>query len=261
MRKVRLFPYEQICFGNVAKVKNCTIMKATTSTAIASTSTVSTNANNVDSQSVSVLTTVQFMSFVEAYPLSNVVLRDRKRDRYIVLKRVQLYAAKAIPTVDECKNAWRATFFNTWLMKFTIDEYANKDLKCGNLFRNLDRFDVQMYLAGKKVFDTADDNLDLVEGKVGLTPKSKTREDFVTLKALKAHCYKIADSAWMMRSIDIHVSKRLAELAKEEATGKQAGKQTGKENGKNKKVKSVQVSVSEVPNVAEKSTTQLEEAA
>ena len=65
----------------------------------------------------------------------------------------------------------------------------------------------------------------------------------------------------MMRSIDIHVSKRLAELAKEEATGKQAGKQTGKENGKNKKVKSVQVSVSEVPNVAEKSTTQLEEAA
>lgn len=232
-------------------------MKATTSTA--------TVTKNVDSQNVCVLTTVQFMSFIEAYPLSNVVLRDRKRDRYIVLKRVQLYAAKAIPTVDECKNAWRATFFNTWLMKFTIDEYAKKELNCGNLFRNLDRFDVVMYLAGKKVFDTADDNLDLVEGKVGLTPKSKTREDFPTLKSLKAHSYKVADSAWEMRNIDFYVSKRLSELMKEEAAEKQVKKekQAGKGKKKNKKIEDVQVPVIKASNASgvTESGSQLEKAA
>lgn len=197
-------------------------MKATTtstSTAasnfsvIAPTSTVN---NNVDSQNVSVLTTVQFMSIIEACPLSNVVLRDKKSDRFIVLKRVELFAAKAIPTKDELLNAWKSMYFNTWKMKFEIEKCSHESLKSGNLFRNLDRFDVAMYLAGKKVFDTAEYNLDLVEGKVGLTPKSKVREDFTTNKELKAHCYKVAESAWKLLNIDTLISKALVDAEKEE---------------------------------------------
>lgn len=173
-------------------------MKATTSTAASNFSVIaptSTVTNNVDSQNVCVLTTVQFLGLIEAMPLSNVVLRDKKSDRFIVLKRVELFAAKAIPTKDELLNAWKSMYFNTWKMKFEIEKCSHESLKSGNLFRNLDRFDVAMYLAGKKVFDTAEYNLDLVEGKVGLTPKSKVREDFTTNKELKAHCYKVAESA------------------------------------------------------------------
>ena len=206
-------------------------MKATTTststaaskfTVIAPTSTVSTNANNVDSQNVCVLTTVQFMALIEAMPLSNVVLRDKKSDRFIVLKRVELFAAKAIPTKDELLNAWKSMYFNTWKMKFEIEKCSHESLKSGNLFRNLDRFDVAMYLAGKKVFDTAEYNLDLVEGKVGLTPKSKVREDFTTNKELKAHCYKVAESAWKLLNIDTLISKALVDADKENTEAKEA---------------------------------------
>lgn len=195
-------------------------MKATTSSAttIASTSTVN---NNVDSQNVSVLTTVQFMSIIEACPLSNVVLRDKKTDRFIVLKRVELFAAKAVPTKDELLNAWKSMYFNTWKMKFEIEKCSHESLKSGNLFRNLDRFDVTMYLAGNKVFDTADYNLDLVEGKVGLTPKSKVREDFTTNKELKAHSYKVAESAWKLLNIDALITKALVDANKEEKETKE----------------------------------------
>ena len=204
-------------------------MKATTtstSTAasnfsvIAPTSTVSTNANNLDSQNVSVLTTVQFMALIEAMPLSNVVLRDKKSDRFIVLKRVELFATKAVPTKDELLNAWKSMYFNTWKMKFEIEKCSHESLRSGNLFRNLDRFDVAMYLAGKKVFDTAEYNLDLVEGKVGLTPKSKVREDFTTNKELKAHCYKVAENAWKLLNIDTLISKALVDADKEDKEAK-----------------------------------------
>lgn len=202
-------------------------MKATTTSttasnfsAIASTSTVTNN--NVDSQNVCVLTTVQFLGLIEAMPLSNVVLRDKKSDRFIVLKRVELFAAKAIPTKDELLNAWKSMYFNTWKMKFEIEKCSHESLKSGNLFRNLDRFDVAMYLAGKKVFDTAEYNLDLVEGKVGLTPKSKVREDFTTNKELKAHCYKVAESAWKLLNIDTLISKALVDADKENTEAKEA---------------------------------------
>lgn len=129
-------------------------MKATTTSTAASNFSViaptSTVTNNVDSQNVSVLTTVQFLGLIEAMPLSNVVLRDKKSDRFIVLKRVELFAAKAIPTKDELLNAWKSMYFNTWKMKFEIEKCSHESLKSGNLFRNLDRFDVAMYLAGKK---------------------------------------------------------------------------------------------------------------
>lgn len=193
-------------------------MKATTSTTTAfnSSTIASTTANNVDSQNVSVLTTVQFLALIEAIPLSNVVLRDKKSDRFIVLKRVELFAAKAVPTKDELLNAWKSMYFNTWKMKFEIEKCSHESLRSGNLFRNLDRFDVAMYLAGNKVFDTADYNLDLVEGKVGLTPKSKVREDFTTNKELKAHCYKVAESAWKLLNIDTLITKALVDADKED---------------------------------------------
>lgn len=201
-------------------------MKATTTSTsttasnfsvIAPTSTVN---NNVDSQNVSVLTTVQFLGLIEACPLSNVVLRDKKSDRFIVLKRVELFAAKAVPTKDELLNAWKSMYFNTWKMKFEIEKCSHESLKSGNLFRNLDRFDVAMYLAGNKVFDTAEYNLDLVEGKVGLTPKSKVREDFTTNKELKAHCYKVAESAWKLLNIDTLITKALVDADKEDKEAK-----------------------------------------
>ena len=132
-------------------------------------------------------------------------------------------------------------YFNTWKMKFEIEKCSHESLKSGNLFRNLDRFDVTMYLAGKKVFDTADYNLDLVEGKVGLTPKSKVREDFTTNKELKAHCYKVAESAWKLLNIDTLITKSLVDAEKEEketaevkpeketkAKGKETAKPTAK---------------------------------
>lgn len=171
---------------------------------------------NVDSQNVCVLTFVQFAALIEACPLSNVVLRDKKTDRFIVLKRVELFASKAVPTKDELLNAWKSMYFNTWKMKFEIEKCSHESLKSGNLFRNLDRFDVAMYLAGKKVFDTADYNLDLVEGKVGLTPKSKVREDFTTNKELKVHCYKVAESAWKLLNIDTLITSALVDAEKEE---------------------------------------------
>lgn len=199
-------------------------MKATTSTTAASNFSViaptSTVNNNVDSQNVSVLTTVQFLGLIEAMPLSNVVLRDKKSDRFIVLKRVELFAAKAVPTKDELLNAWKSMYFNTWKMKFEIEKCSHESLKSGNLFRNLDRFDVAMYLAGNKVFDTAEYNLDLVEGKVGLTPKSKVREDFTTNKELKAHCYKVAESAWKLLNIDTLITKALVDADKEDKEAK-----------------------------------------
>lgn len=201
-------------------------MKATTTSTAASNFSViaptSTVNNNVDSQNVSVLTTVQFLGLIEAMPLSNVVLRDKKSDRFIVLKRVELFAAKAVPTKDELLNAWKSMYFNTWKMKFEIEKCSHESLKSGNLFRNLDRFDVAMYLAGKKVFDTAEYNLDLVEGKVGLTPKSKVREDFTTNKELKAHCYKVAESAWKLLNIDTLITKALVDADKENTEAKEA---------------------------------------
>lgn len=183
---------------------------------------------NVESQNVSVLNSVQFFSLLEAIPMSNVVLRDKRVDRYIVLKRVQVFAEKGTPTKTELLNAWKSMYFNTWKMKFTIEEIGNKDLKCGNLFRNLDRFDVLMFVASELVFDTAQFNLDLVEGRVGLTPKSKTSEDFPTNKALKTHCYKVAESAWKMLNIDSLVSKSLVEAEKEMSANQ------AKDNGKDK---------------------------
>lgn len=199
-------------------------MKVTTTSTTASNFSViaptSTVNNNVDSQNVSVLTTVQFLGLIEAIPLSNVVLRDKKSDRFIVLKRVELFAAKAIPTKDELLNAWKSMYFNTWKMKFEIEKCSHESLKSGNLFRNLDRFDVAMYLAGNKVFDTAEYNLDLVEGKVGLTPKSKVREDFTTNKELKVHCYKVAESAWKLLNIDTLITKALVDADKEDKEAK-----------------------------------------
>lgn len=212
-------------------------MKATTSTTAFNSSTIaSTTANNVDSQNVSVLTTVQFLALIEAIPLSNVVLRDKKSDRFIVLKRVELFAAKAVPTKDELLNAWKSMYFNTWKMKFEIEKCSHESLRSGNLFRNLDRFDVAMYLAGNKVFDTADYNLDLVEGKVGLTPKSKVREDFTTNKELKAHCYKVAESAWKLLNIDTLITKALVDADKEEKEAKvtEAKEVKGKAKAKTK---------------------------
>lgn len=206
-------------------------MKATTSSAVtfnSSASTVTTNANSVDSQNVSVLTTVQFLALIEAIPLSNVVLRDKKSDRFIVLKRVELFAAKAVPTKDELLNAWKSMYFNTWKMKFEIEKCSHESLRSGNLFRNLDRFDVAMYLAGNKVFDTAEYNLDLVEGKVGLTPKSKVREDFTTNKELKAHCYKTAESAWKLLNIDTLITKALVDADKEDKEEKESKEAKGK---------------------------------
>lgn len=205
-------------------------MKATTSTTTAfnSSTIASTTANNVDSQNVSVLTTVQFLALIEAIPLSNVVLRDKKSDRFIVLKRVELFAAKAVPTKDELLNAWKSMYFNTWKMKFEIEKCSHESLRSGNLFRNLDRFDVAMYLAGNKVFDTAEYNLDLVEGKVGLTPKSKVREDFTTNKELKAHCYKTAESAWKLLNIDTLITKALVDADKEDKEEKETKDAKGK---------------------------------
>lgn len=180
---------------------------------------MTTNAN-VDSQNVSVLSSVQFAGIIEACPLSNVILRDKKTDRFIILKRVQLFAEKAVPTKDELLSAWKSMYFNTWKMKFEIEKISHESLKSGNLFRNLDRFDVTMYLAGNKVFDTADYNLELVEGKVGLTPKSKVREDFTTNKELKAHCYKVAESAWKLLNIDTLITKSLVDAEKDEKVEK-----------------------------------------
>ncbi|MFQ6911370.1 MAG: hypothetical protein ACLUH6_05800 [Bacteroides faecis] len=213
---------------------------------------------NVDSQNVCVSTFVQFAALIEACPLSNVVLRDKKTDRFIVLKRVELFASKAVPTKDELLNAWKSMYFNTWKMKFEIEKCSHESLKSGNLFRNLDRFDVTMYLAGKKVFDTADYNLDLVEGKVGLTPKSKVREDFTTNKELKAHCYKVAERAWKLLNIDTLITSALTDAEKEEKEQKlekseKATKVKGKETAKatTKDVKSEDVKSEEVQVLAE----------
>lgn len=192
-------------------------------------------ATNVDSMNVSVLTTVQFFSLVEAYPLSNVVLRDKRADRFIVLKCVGVFAEKDVPTKAELLNAWRAMYFNTWKMKFEIENHSHQDVRSGNLFRNLDRFDVLMYLSGKNVFDTANFNLDLVEGKVGLTPKSKVREDFATNKALKAHCYKVAESAWKLLEIDTLIAKALQDAEKGEESANDAKEKPQKKATSGKK--------------------------
>lgn len=192
-----------------------------------------------ESQNVSVMTSLQFASFLFAVPVNNVVLRDKRADRYILLKRVQLYCEKEIPTKNELLNAWKAMFFNTWKMKFEIEKHGkvgernDVGLRHGNLFRNLDRFDVIMYSGSVKVFDTAEYNLDLIEGKVGLTPKSKVAEDFTTGKALKEHCYKVATSAWNLLDIDSLVSRSLKEA--DEEPKKEVAKQAEKETPKAKK--------------------------
>lgn len=191
--------------------------------------------NPTDSQNVSVMTSLQFASFLYAVPTNFVVLRNKKSDRYIVLKRVQLFCQKQLPTKEELLNAWKSMFFNTWKMKFEIErcgkvgEKNDVSLRHGNIFRNLDRFDVLMYSNSVKVFDTAEYNLELIEGKVGLTPKSKVAEDFTTGKALKAHCYKVATSAWNLLDIDNLVAKSFKEIEKEEA------KETEKVTDKNAK--------------------------
>lgn len=217
-------------------------------------------ATNVDSMNVSVLSSVQFFSLVEAYPLSNVVLRDKRADRFIVLKCVGVFAEKDVPTKAELLNAWKTMYFNTWKMKFEIENHSHPDVRSGNLFRNLDRFDVLMYLSGKNVFDTAKFNLDLVEGKVGLTPKSKVREDFATNKALKAHCYKVAESAWKLLEIDTLIAKALQDAEKDEESAntpkeKTSKKATGKKEEETKPVKV------ETPTTTEQVKPELAEAA
>lgn len=217
-------------------------------------------ATNVDSMNVSVLSSVQFFSLVEACPLSNVVLRDKRADRFIVLKCVGVFAEKDVPTKAELLNAWKTMYFNTWKMKFEIENHSHPDVRSGNLFRNLDRFDVLMYLSGKNVFDTAKFNLDLVEGKVGLTPKSKVREDFATNKALKAHCYKVAESAWKLLEIDTLIAKALQDAEKDEESAntpkeKTSKKATGKKEEETKPVKV------ETPTTTEQVKPELAEAA
>ena len=186
------------------------------------------NTLEIKSQIVSVLTSVEFVQMLSDRCMSNVVLRDKRTDRFIVLETVKVFAAKKTPSKTELQNAWRSMFFHTWKAKFIIEDTANKDLKCGNIFRNLDRFDVLMYFAGELVFDTARFNLDLVEGRVGLTTKSKTRENFATNKDLKAHCYKMADSAWKMLNIDELVLKSLVEAKDEPAEKAQSGEKVEK---------------------------------
>lgn len=162
-------------------------------------------------QIVSVYSSVEFATLLSERPISNVVLRNKNKDELIVLERVQLFAAGKVPTVDEFKNAWKSMFYNTWTIKFEIEKLAHKDLRCGNIFRNLDKFDVLMFNGGELVFDTSTYNLTLIEGRIGITPKSKTRDDFPTNKMLKEHSYKIAESAWNMLNIEVHVLKQLKE--------------------------------------------------
>lgn len=162
-------------------------------------------------QIVSVYSNAEFATMLLKCPISNVVLRNKNKDEIIVLERVMLYAKTKTPTVEELKNAWRSMFYNTWTIKFEIERLAHKDLRCGNIFRNLDKFDVLMYNDGNLVFDTSTYNLDLIEKRIGITPKSKTREDFPTNKMLKEHAYKVADGAWIMLNIEAHVLKQLKE--------------------------------------------------
>ncbi|KAA3691395.1 hypothetical protein [Bacteroides salyersiae] len=173
---------------------------------------------------VSVYSFTEFAAMLLERPVSNVVLRNRNKDELIVLERVALYAKSKVPTVDELKNAWKSMFYNTWTVKFEIERLAKKDLRCGNIFRNLDKFDVLMYNAGELVFDTSTYNLDLIEKRIGITPKSKTREDYPTNKMLKEHSYKIAESAWSMLNIEAHVLKQLQEVDEPSKTASKESK-------------------------------------
>lgn len=158
---------------------------------------------------VSVFSSDEFEAMQLDRPICNIVLRNKNKDELILLERVALFVKGKVPTVEELKNAWKSMFYNTWTIKFEIEKHAHKDLRCGNIFRNLDKFDVLMYNAGELVFDSSTYNLNLIEGRIGITPKSKTREDFPTNKMLKEHAYKIADSAWNMLNIEAHVLKQL----------------------------------------------------
>ena len=42
------------------------------------------------------------------------------------------------------------------------------------------------------------------------------REDFTTNKELKAHCYKVAESAWKLLNIDTLITSALTDAEKEE---------------------------------------------
>lgn len=46
------------------------------------------------------------------------------------------------------------------------------------------------------------------------------REDFTTNKELKAHCYKVAESAWKLLNIDTLISKALVDADKEDKEAK-----------------------------------------
>lgn len=218
-----------------------------------------------ESQNVSVMTSLQFASFLFAVPVNNVVLRDKRSDRYILLKRVQLYCEKEIPTKNELLNAWKAMFFNTWKMKFEIEKHgkvgerSDVGLRHGNIFRNLDRFDVIMYSGSVKVFDTAEYNLDLIEGKVGLTPKSKVAEDFTTGKALKEHCYKVATSAWNLLDIDNLVSKSISEVNEEKKAEKETPK-AKKTSNKSPKSKDKEVVAQQLEQIAKEVAEETEKA-
>lgn len=186
-------------------------------------------------QIVSVYSIVEFTALLSERPISNVVLRNKNKDELIVLEHVQLFAAGKVPTVDEFKNAWKSMFYNTWTIKFEIEKLAHKDLRCGNIFRNLDKFDVLMFNGGELVFDTSMYNLTLIEGRIGITPKSKTREDFPTNKMLKEHAYKIGESAWGMLNIESHVLKQLKEAEKDDVTAEVEEKQSAAKATKKRK--------------------------
>lgn len=210
---------------------------------------------NFSKNLVSVFTSDEFDKMLADRPLSNVVLRNKNKDEIIVLERVGVYAEKDIPTIAELKNAWDAMFFNTWIIKFTIEENAHKDLKCGNIFRNLDKFDVLMFLGGKIVFDTSALNLTLIEGRIGITPKSRTREQFATKKGLKKFCLLISTSAWKMLNIEVLVAESLAEATKEvveeEKKEEKPTSKTSKATGKRKKGAAKEVKTPEATEVAE----------
>lgn len=189
-------------------------------------------------QIVSVYSSAEFDQELLLRPISNVVLRNKNKDELILLERVMLYAKETIPTVEEVKSAWRAMFFNTWSIKFEIERLAHKDLRCGNIFRNLDKFDVLMFNGGELVFDTSVFNLVLVEGRVGMTPKSKTREDFPTTKSLKVHAYKMGDSSFEMLHIESYMLKHLRDAEKEEEATEETAPTAKKKKGATRKTTS-----------------------
>lgn len=78
------------------------------------------------------------------------------------------------------------------------------------------------------------------------------REDFTTNKELKAHCYKVAESAWKLLNIDTLITKALVDADKEEKempdkeekpekASKAKGKDTAKTPAEEAKPEEVQV--------------------